>query len=1012
MSHRTYARTGWHASRCTLILGIAVTLPLAPTPGASLQPLALDPSDSLPPPDRFTRLFTDEHGLPSGVVFALAQDSAGFLWIGTAGGLARYGGRDFEIIHADLFGGGVHHLATSPTGRVAVVERGRRELWLDGDGDAFEVVRGPDGAPLRDVWWIQFDRGDTLWVIREDGGLLRRGPGGVWLPLPHGADGFGGERLRGAFNQSDGSLLVATRDIGGQASLWRWWGGRRPVKLASVAAYDITAATLDPDGTIWFGSNEWGGGCLYRLRGGKPERLASVNYRKVSVVARGNHIYASDPIGLQILVPGGGSERIGNGGGPLLLDREGSLWLGTAAGLVQYPEPETATWGKAHGLTSGHAEYVAVSSEGVWLSTWQGLGLLERVGWSWRGANVQDIYGAAAATSVCVDGAGGVWLQTHDPDLGRSLSSIRSPHLQSHYPLEREMDCSTTGDGSVLILGDDVIYQATSVGTPERLGELPPYKGRGAQRIAAAADGRVFVAREPHVCDASIETLATEGVDAWTCARLPDVGEVRDLAVVIGPDEVPEPWLASFSGGVLRRADGEWRQIEAMQKIPQRATNGLFASPRGGIWAFGFGFVVRLAPVDGEWEIVEQLGGWQGVAGEIRSLWEEPDGTLWLASWRGVTRVPATARARPGMTPTIRLVALRVDGRRRPPEEAVISPDHRIVEIEFAAGALRDPRRVRYRMRLDGVEWIDAHEPVFRLAGIAPGDHEVEVAASLDGIVWSPSRQLRFHVRHPWYANGWVLAFGAALVASAGVVAHRLRTRHLIELERQRVCIAMDLHDELGAGLGSLGILGGVMADGSAPPEERQRLGEQVARTAAELGGSLHDIVYSLRTGEARIENLAEQLNLRGRTLFVGNGVHFTSSTGQLPLGAIAPSVSRHVYRLAVEALHNAARHAGARHVRLGIEQAGRNGQIRLWVEDDGCGIEPSTLAEPGGMGLLAMRRRAEAIGGDLSIDSNPGRFTRIELTFDGLGRYGHRPSWRNWWQRNRRRAMNDGANA
>jgi signal transduction histidine kinase len=115
---------------------------------------------------------------------------------------------------------------------------------------------------------------------------------------------------------------------------------------------------------------------------------------------------------------------------------------------------------------------------------------------------------------------------------------------------------------------------------------------------------------------------------------------------------------------------------------------------------------------------------------------------------------------------------------------------------------------------------------------------------------------------------------------------------------------------------------------------------------------------------------------------------------------------------LAVEALHNAARHAGARHVRLGIEQAGRNGQIRLWVEDDGCGIEPSTLAEPGGMGLLAMRRRAEAIGGDLSIDSNPGRFTRIELTFDGLGRYGHRPSWRNWWQRNRRRAMNDGANA
>jgi signal transduction histidine kinase len=317
-----------------------------------------------------------------------------------------------------------------------------------------------------------------------------------------------------------------------------------------------------------------------------------------------------------------------------------------------------------------------------------------------------------------------------------------------------------------------------------------------------------------------------------------------------------------------------------------------------------------------------------------------------------------------------------------------------VVEIQFAAAALRDPRQLRYRVRLDGVEWTETREPVLRLAGIAPGPHEIEAVASLDGVTWGPSRMVQFRVAHPWYANGWALAAGAALLLGTATVAHRLRTARLIDLERQRTRIAMDLHDELGAGLGSLGILGSVVADESAPQHERQRLGEQIARTAAELGASLHDIVYSLRTGEARIESLAEQLASRGRTLFSATGVRFQTAVHR-PHGVIAPSISRHAYRIGVEALHNAARHAQAACVQLGIEKGSRDNAIRIWVQDDGRGIEPGVLAEPGGMGLVTMRRRAEAIGGVLRIEAMPDGGTRVELHFDAHGRRRRR----NWWR-------------
>jgi signal transduction histidine kinase len=337
-----------------------------------------------------------------------------------------------------------------------------------------------------------------------------------------------------------------------------------------------------------------------------------------------------------------------------------------------------------------------------------------------------------------------------------------------------------------------------------------------------------------------------------------------------------------------------------------------------------------------------------------------------------------------------------VDGVTTPATDAVIPSDHRAVEIEFAAGALRDPHRARYRTRLDDVEWSETPEPVFRMARVPAGDHVIEVAASLDGLLWGEPYRLEFRVERAWYARAWVFATAAALLLALALIAHRLRTAHLVGLERQRTSIAMDLHDELGAGLGSLGILGGVVAQGTAPTSAQRQMGDVIARTAAELGESLHDIVYSLKTGEARVEHLAEQVVSRGRTLFAGNGVQFTARlAAPTDNGGVAPSVSRHAYRIAVEALHNAARHANAAHIEVGLAANGTNGQLRLWVEDDGRGIDPDALSEPGGMGLITMRRRAEVIGGTLTIESPSGRGTRIALDFDPHGRREHRTWWR-----------------
>jgi nitrate/nitrite-specific signal transduction histidine kinase len=93
---------------------------------------------------------------------------------------------------------------------------------------------------------------------------------------------------------------------------------------------------------------------------------------------------------------------------------------------------------------------------------------------------------------------------------------------------------------------------------------------------------------------------------------------------------------------------------------------------------------------------------------------------------------------------------------------------------------------------------------------------------------------------------------------------------------------------------------------------------------------------------------------------------------------ALAPDTEEQLYRLAMEALHNAVAHAGAR--RIAVHIAARVGGIALEVADDGAGFDPDA-AYPGHLGLATMTERARRIGGALTIASAPGAGTAVRLT-------------------------------
>ena len=195
--------------------------------------------------------------------------------------------------------------------------------------------------------------------------------------------------------------------------------------------------------------------------------------------------------------------------------------------------------------------------------------------------------------------------------------------------------------------------------------------------------------------------------------------------------------------------------------------------------------------------------------------------------------------------------------------------------------------------------------------------------------------------------------------------------------EEERRRIARDLHDEVNQALTAL-LLRIEAATQYAPAQLRVEL-EETKRLADQAMGELLDLARQLRPTALDDHGLVAALSTHVRE-FDRRGQARATFWADPRLGDLSPDAQVVVYRVAQEALVNAARHSGASRIEVSLEPC--DSRIRLQVSDNGSGF---AFAEEGkGLGLSGMRERALLVGGSLAVFSEAGRGTTIELTMGG----------------------------
>jgi diguanylate cyclase (GGDEF)-like protein len=764
-----------------------------------------------------------ENGLPHDIVMDFAQDRAGFVWIATQGGIARWDG-----YHPRLF------------------------THVDGD---------PASLPDATILKLAIDAGDHLWAAASSGlvlrfdrgagrfvplpapeggigvpyGLAEDGAGGVWIGgtdgLAHFADGHWQRETRVAeakvgpirclMRSRDGALWIC-----GATQLFRRsadGGAFGPLTTEGSEGEPVTALQQDAAGRIWFGTLHSAVGLLDPATGA---RRILVPAQPAAPLVRG--FASSGPDEVWAATVGGGVLVVDAGAGlvgrltaaetlpaalgsdvlyAVMQDRSGLMWVGGLGGAFYHPSGSPA-------------------AETVWPPAVKS-----------GGGYGQDVL------TLCADRAGRTWIGTLHGGLmtlgpgaagGPALGPVETPEGMDSAVL----DCAGAPDGSLLLSLRKGLLRLSVAGgkTVVEPLKLPEVEASGLVRSIVASGGDIWFgtdagvfrtgpdgavrghwfsgSEEPgRLSNNSVETMVEDGAGhMWVGThggvdRIDEAtGAVERIAPRPGePDGLPGPavstllldrrgrlWVGTTGSagiGVLDapQADGprRFRRISTAQGLPSDNIGTLLEDRAGRIWASS---TDGLAVIDPDSFAIRPLAAADGVT--IRSYWVHSgvalaDGTMLFGGLKGLTVVHPDRLAAWSYSPPVRPIAVR-EGARSVPAEGpiVLEPSDRSLQVEFAALDYSAPGRNRYAYKLVGYDsdWVpaSAESRLATYTNLPPGDYTLLLRGSnRDGVWTDPPTALAVTVKPAWNQTWWFALAEAVAVLLLILGAVWLRTLHL-----------------------------------------------------------------------------------------------------------------------------------------------------------------------------------------------------------------------------------------
>jgi signal transduction histidine kinase/ligand-binding sensor domain-containing protein len=958
-------------------------------------------------------------GAPYGAVYALAQDQAGYLWLGTETGLYRFDGTRFLPWTA------VRAFVGEPIQALHVSRDGSLWVGFGGSGgvgrlrgDAFRNHKDADGVPLLSVNAIVEDTLGTLWLGSEAGLFFLDGE--RWKKW-HPAAGLPNVAVWGASVDQHGNLFVTTAGGVFQRSL----NASRFEEVMRLGPTPVTEASDGdavvegrPDNRPWtprlpsdevvrsiatnaeglLVASDWRFG--FRLLDGGPHVASGHRGRGLQVmIDRGGHLWVAT-VGQGVWRVSGWKngkakvERItaltglaAEGAFSLLEDKDGNIWVGgTPGGLTRLTPNRFLPL-----VRDGVVTTLAVTPEG---RAWVGMSdaLIEMTTPDHGPPAERRFLSGVSIRALHADASGTLWVATQQKLLRIALGRSTAAAVRNSETLH-EIDTITSPAHGGLFLADrsqGLLRWTESRGfEPVRL----PSPVHGVRVVTVYADRleRLWIV----FATGSVAMLAgDQRAQLFTQAEGFDAGSYR----IVHEDDRGVIWFGA-TNGITSYDNGRVSTIHGSDRIPIRRVRAIAHDHDGYLWIATGNGILRIHPGDVEnqastkssWPAYMLFDKSDGLAGQPRLLSDSTAirtraGALWFVTGEGITIVDPRAFGHDSEAPVVSIDRALVDD-----AETAATPDVEMptgtkrLQLEYSTLNLTAPQKTRYRFRLEGVdsEWIDGGtRRQASYTNLSPGAYRFRVAATNALGEWQePPTAWTFSIRPHVYQTRWFSALCAGLLVLAAYLAWTMRLR----LERQRfalliaerVRLSREIHDTLLQGLVGVALQCDALAGDmqTAAPDMSERV-VRIRKQAQRYIKESRQAIWNLRSSPLGHDLVAALRSVGDQT--AGTGADFVLDVAGRPR-ELSFDVEQQLVRIAHEAVANAVHHGRAHRIEVRLDYQADS--LVLQVSDDGCGfVENGPPGTDGHYGIVSMRERADGINATLALDSAMGRGTRITV--------------------------------
>lgn len=921
------------------------------------------------------RTYSIQDGLSESVVYDLIQDQEGYIWLATGYGLNRFDGVNFENYFEES---GLNHskilsLYQSKNGRIWIgTAKGVNYMEQDSiySHDALLTLRNSE------ITSILQDQEGHLW-FGTDGE-------GVWhfinneeLVLYSTSQGFMSNQIRAIAESENGDLWFATRE--GVTRLSN--GNLRTFTTSDGLPENRTRdVKVDNQGNVWIATREG----VSKFDGSRFENYgvdAGINDPKVQVlsVAANGSVWAGTENGVSHLVNGrfknyttdqGLSNNIVYGS---LIDRERNVWFGTYGGgaslfLGDYFE----NFNTESGLSNDLVTSIAEDGEGkLWIATYGG-GMMYLKDEGFEYLNTTNGLLDDRVYHISKDSKDRLWIGMRD-GLAYLEGATLTTFSDDEFPYRKVRHVMESASGDYwLSTEDDGIVRFFETGY-EKITEENGLASNNTRRTIEDREDNIWVATY-----GGVSKISEEGIENFSIQQ--GVPNVQVMSIM--EDNSGTIWISTF-GGIAWFDGVRFVDITTDDGLPGRVCYFISQDRNGYFWVGTNAGIARIDiqllysenPSEKE-RAIQTLTREQGLVSDemnLGAVYEDTEGHFWFGSVEGVSHFNPEAYYGNQVPPRVHIIDFNAAGTHFYESGFELPHNRNYVEVTFAGLNFTAPNQVIYEYRMNGgidPGWQRTTSRSARYPSLPPGDYAFRVHARNSNGIWSEEiATIRFKVKSPFWMTWWFLAIVLGTVIGIIYLFYRnYQILKMVDIERMRVRIASDLHDDVGASLTEIALQSDFLQASHAEPEFKKSL-NQIGKQCRHVVTSLDDIVWSIDARNDTLGDLTDRMQDYIINVLEPKNFRVTYDFEELRMDNKLPvTVKENLYLIFKEAVNNIAKYSNGDEVEVSMES--KNGEYEFKIHDNG---DTGKGTKKTGHGLRNMEMRAQRIGGIFNFEDENG---------------------------------------